>query len=280
MTECTRKPFSIVPIEFISFALLYFLSRIVSMRTKLNKSSMKAQQKPAYKVAICWDDCYGEEGLDVLKGMKKPIYITLSPDTVYINKTRIEAILSWAVKHSNKILVVEGTFLNRWNEANRLNGDINLAHQESVCATAKMTSKISKIIIANNWSEKITVFGFQDFIESQIYQQALLKVKKYYQHSPHLRLAVERAARDFSKRRPDHNQQQITGFSIEYLLEEITLFPLISSVLGYPTEVYHGKEHPILRAIVGGEFEDFPIDTKNRSMISIDVEKQIIRDMP
>ena len=238
-----------------------------------NNLSSEFSINSGYEVFFDLTESYGKDMGSFLNGIEYPCYVAFSPDTVFVNPSRIMAILDWAANHSSDIVVIEGTYLKRWNLLGIEGKSEQEAQQIVRQQSHKIRARIQKVINVNSWEHRIKFVNWEHIISLPRYSRIHYSIKDYYEHHWKFQNLVHLEVQEFLFRQQTRVLQNIYKLRIylaNYVLEEIVMF-IYLYLRGYEIEIYPGGELNVMRKIVEHSFPDFPVDISSRTHISLQV---------
>ncbi len=203
----------------------------------------------------------------------KPTYekccLSLSSNKSYSNYKKLSSIISWLDKKFKCILIIEGSYLNRWNRY-ALNYKSKIEIDKKIKSeTDKINRRITKVVEEFNLKSKVQLLNWNETISSIDFLNVSKPLKEYYNINQNFQNNVIETINIYylkiNKSTPNENQ---IPFLISYVLEEIAMLIYVYTK-GFKIEVYPGSDQQILIKIAKGLFKNFPFDFSQRTHLSI-----------
>lgn len=202
--------------------------------------------------------------------------VALSPATRYTNRSRLIAILEWALDFSNDVLVVEGSYPARWDAIALYGLSANTASLLAAREASTFARRANRVITDLRANNEARAFDWAHASTTSSFQGVKAAVASYYRYSLSFRQHIEGLALAFAARRgrtPSASSWKYECLELlsAYVLEEIAMY-LHLYQMGYYVEIYPGSSIEIMDLIADGEFEDFPVQCTHKTHIGISVE--------
>lgn len=204
-----------------------------------------------------------------------PAFLGLSMKNRMSNRRVLEIVIPWLYARASVAKVIVGDYPHRHNLA-VLNGcSPDDALQKTIKDGKRPLNTANAIVKEIGAESTITVCSSKDLIEADECRRIQHELTQYVdaggpfeQDVLNDTLAyVDRVYSDLDK-----NKKYEASISLkEYIIEEIAMFLHLYS-LGFPIEVYHGPDMPIMRKIAMSTYSDFPFACPQRTHVSIMTE--------
>ncbi len=228
----------------------------------------------AFRVEIYPKETHGQLLHLVQSGHLTSCFLGLSSDTSFANKGRLTAILQWLLPKVSHLMIVEGSFLTRWNlraldnlsecEAERIAEE---RHKKSATRIARITNE------TRGTNSSIEILDWPSVVRSTEFLKILKQVESYSAQMPNFRCEVDRVVDEYMNRL--HSRCEIACLPPKrlkllrsYVVEEVAMFVYLYFA-GFHTEVYPGDDLQIMRVLASGGFTHFPFNLSERTHVSI-----------
>lgn len=209
----------------------------------------------------------------VLAGCPSPCILALSPDTSFVNKGRLSAILQWLLPKVSRLAIAEGSFLTRWNLCVIDGLSEHEAEQIAEQRHELTATRIAKIAQAFCSTKHIEVLDWPSVVRSPAFIGIRDRVESYSARTPSFEQGIDSVVVEYLCR------MRTRGESVSlarpqlkllrgYVFEELAMFVHLYQA-GLHVEVYPGDDLEIMHQFAAGHFKDFPFDLSARTHISL-----------
>ncbi len=206
-----------------------------------------------------------------------PCWIGLSPSTSSVNRARLQAIVEWASKRSRDMVIVEGSFAERWNLMSEEGLSESAAIAQVRAPVDRFRRRVSEVQASLDAETSVRVFDWEEALASTAFKSIHGAITAYASGSALFSEAAIYATQTFLQRRGITDSRDLADRQqdtwAKYLFEELAVFLLLYSE-GYRVEVYPGADLPLMQSIAAGCFPEFPVRCADRTHIGIRVDTQ------
>lgn len=208
---------------------------------------------------------------EFLNGDKISCFLGLSSDTSSLNRERLTTILEWLAPRASKVLIIESTYLRRWNLM-ALNGLSERAALECINKDLnRFKRRLSSVKAELNLGDAVELCHLPTLCGIDEVSKIQQVLRTYAATNDSFRSDVELELREFLSRRGVQADIRQIELLLNYLYEEISLF-IYLCLNDYHLEVYPGADLRIMKRIFGGYYTSFPFSCSQRSHLSIRLE--------
>jgi len=211
-----------------------------------------------------------------LKGGRMPCWIGLSPSTSAVNRARLRVILDWVCARSDDVLVVEGSFANRWNLVVEAGCSEAEATERSREPANRFGRRLDELRTDLPSRSRVKLFEWELAVKSPEFVAVHDAIRSYAASNGEFHTAVREATSTYLERRGGDLVSAGPGAQemwTRYMFEELAVFLLLYS-MGYTVEVYPGKDLAIMQRIAAGMYPEFPISCSRRTHVGIRVTQK------
>lgn len=211
-------------------------------------------------------------------GARLPCMLGLSAGSSYLNRGWLTRIIQWLRPHCSSLVIVDGSFLHRWNltafEGLSEEAARSAARRDAIRIRRRIKSVLSEL---DSDPAVVTVLDWENTLEDAGYRRVAEAVTSFVGSNVEVREAICQAARAYASRRMDashvrtsdrDSNERLEALTRAYVSEEISMLLWLYRE-NSPVDVYPGGDLEILRRICNGEFSDFPFDCPKRTHVSI-----------
>jgi tRNA-dependent cyclodipeptide synthase len=226
----------------------------------------------AWRVRIDPDHSHGPRLPDFLAGRPLPASLALSRASSASNRGRLAATLAWLGPRASAVAVVDGSFLARWNAMAFDRGTAGAARDAARKEAAEVRRRILRAVESAGLAGKAAILEWEDLAGSAGAVRAAGEIDRFSRAVRGFDGAL-RAEADAYVRRTRGTPlaslpPETAALLRRYVVEEVAVL-LDLQRRGFPVEVYHGPELPLLRAIGDGRFPGFPLPAPERTHVAI-----------
>ena len=204
-------------------------------------------------------------------------YIGISLDSPVFQGKSLHAVLFWAVNRFDRVLVMIGDYLCRFNEHifRGLNDD----------QAANVTKNLGDSFIHKTRrlfqqlpDGKIQLTRWKQHLQTNEYKQAKAILDQLFADDADFHASVQKDAVSFVARQRKRNQklavqtEEAIKISSEYILEEIAVFSALSKQ-GWHVELYPGPELQVLEDIAKCKHTAVPTGLKQRVNVELRISQ-------
>ncbi|MBN1457016.1 MAG: tRNA-dependent cyclodipeptide synthase [Sedimentisphaerales bacterium] len=207
----------------------------------------------------------------------KKCYIGISLDNPGFYGKSLQALLLWGLGNFERVLVVAGDYLRRYNEQifSGLSPDEagKASHEFGDLFFEKTDKFFSQIP-----SERLGLTRWQPCLNSNEYKGAKEILDGLFDSDESFRAAVLKDAVSFIERQKKRNlklavsQEEAVELSRRYLLEEIAVFSALSEQ-GWKVELYPGPELCVLTEMSKNNYPNIPGGLKERINVELKIHQ-------
>lgn len=230
----------------------------------------------AWSVEIDPAHSHGPMLASVLDHGRPPASLALSHGSSASNPARLRATLDWLAPRVGSLVVVEGSYLARWNRMAFDPVSEADARREAAAEASLARRRIERVL-----GERCPAARFLDWAElagSPEVRDTTLALDRHANEDAAFGAAVRREIADYVGRTrgidpaslPEECRERLAGYIVE---ETAVLLELQRR--GFPVEVYHGPDLPLLAAIGAGRFPGLPFACPGRTHLSLRLVKPL-----
>ena len=201
---------------------------------------------------------------------RPPASLALSHRSSASNRARLGATIDWLAPRVGELVVVEGSYLARWNRVAFDGVPEADARREAAAEASAARRRIERVL-----GERCPGARFLDWAElagSPEVRETALVLEEHAGANPAFGAAVRREIAEYARRTrgipdaslPDGCRRRL----VSYVVEETAVL-LGLQRRGYPVEVYHGPDLPLLAAIGSGRFPGIPFACPERTHLCL-----------
>lgn len=236
---------------------------------------------PSHVISVNLDETHGQWAEAFLAGQKLPVFVDISPDTSAANTGKLFALLKWLLPRSSRIVVVEGSFLARWDLIPIEDLNFEQARDKAARRADTAARRINAIIHQLNATESIQLLEWRAILEREEFKSTHSKIHAHFRESSAFAAEIQQTAEKFHERmiRRGHHTQRLdwSDYFTQYILEEVAGLIHLHVHEGIPVEIYPGSDLPVMRHIAEGGFDHFPIAIPQRTHVSLNLKPSPLR---
>lgn len=243
----------------------------------LAPSPDEARQNLNYRVSIVARETSGRLVQRFTARDRLPVFLALSPDSKFLTRKRVSAVLRWLLPRTTKVMIAEGTFLTRWNlqafdgvsaaVATQLAEERGHRIAETIRAAVRDADHLraSNMVELIDWS---SVVRTPEFVEIRN------RIAAFADANADFSQGIDDLVGEYLDRRMRREPTTVsvsTGASQllrAYVLEELAMFVQLYDH-GLHVEVYPGDDINLMRQVARGDFPSFPFDLSERTHIAV-----------
>ena len=222
----------------------------------------------SHTVAVDLGESHGPLLEDPTSLRTVPGYLSISVTSRFANRAWLTSLLTWATQHTNATLIVEGSYLERWNLlADGTAPDLTTATQLVRPAVQRMARRVSSVLEELKIQSRIVHLNWEAELRTPGYIEAETAIAEFHASDSAFQDAIEQTllAHAAATRKPIRSSSIL---STSYLLEELAMF-LHLYRQGFLIEIYPGSDLDIMERLARGDFSGFPLACPSRTHISL-----------
>ncbi|MCC6910207.1 MAG: tRNA-dependent cyclodipeptide synthase [Phycisphaerales bacterium] len=231
---------------------------------------------PSPQVQVIQSETHGRLVSRFLNGERFNCWIGLSPSTSSVNRARLEQIVNWVCARSDDVLIVEGSFPDRWNiMAEKALPEV-VAEGEARAGLPRFRRRLDDIVARLGANARVRLLNWEETLQTIEYKRLRHDLSAFITVTPRFAMAVEEASRDYLERRgkrSDLDDAPRRRLWLQYMVEELAMFMWLYQS-GYMIEVYPGRDLELMQLISEGAFPGIPVACPNRTHIGIEVSER------
>jgi len=207
----------------------------------------------------------------------KKCYIGISLDNPGFYGKSLQALLLWGLGNFERVLVVAGDYLRRYNEQifSGLSPEQagKVSHEFGDLFFEKTDKFFNQIP-----GERLALTRWEPCLNTNEYKQAKEKLDGLFDSDESFRNAVLKDAVSFIGRQKKRHlklavpQEQAVELSCRYLLEEVAVFSALSEQ-GWKVELYPGPELCVLTEMSKNKYPNIPSGLKERINVELKIHQ-------
>ena len=189
----------------------------------------------------------------------------------------LRKLIKWTIPKTKVLRIVvmdslEGHNLKMFN---------NLSYEEACKSALRegdcILRRIHKIL-SHNKAANVEVIRFHDLLKQSEYQKAIKEIRSLHSSNNEFQNDVDEEVKGFIARVKQTKPKRYKNYDINetddlnnYIIEEVGIY-LELFRQGFKTEIYPGKDSPLLLNLANGKYGKQFLDYKNRTHISIEFD--------
>ena len=209
---------------------------------------------------------------DFLDRRQPPCSLGLSRGSSASNRGRLTATLEWLGDRAREIVVVEGSYLARWNRMALDGASESTACREADREAAIVRRRIESVLRESSRPERSRFLEWKTLAESREVRAGMAAMEDFAESNAAFESSVGREVHDYVRRTRGVSADALTEESRRllraYVLEEAAVL-LDLQRRGYRVEIYHGPDLAMLAEITEGRFPGAPFSCADRTHVSL-----------
>lgn len=191
------------------------------------------------------------------------------------NRRYLAVLIPWLLERSERTKIVIGDYIHRLNFMALEGLPANQATRKALKIGQQVRRYVQAIVGESQSPNTVEILSSAAITETPECQHLLKGISTYYDSDGLFSNDVERELMGFLSRMPSHLRPQSQAHNVlkDYILEEVAMFSYLYKN-GFTIEVYPGPDLRIMQNIVSGIYPDFPFKGRDRTHISVKVQKQ------
>ena len=199
------------------------------------------------------------------------------------NSGRLAATLAWLSAHAGTIVVVEGSYLARWNRM-ALEGASEGEASSGAASEASAVRRRIERVLAESDSVSAGFLDWADLLGAPEVCETIRALGESGEADSGFRSALRREVDEYVARTRGTSDGSLSretrGFLRSYVIEETAVL-LDLQRRGYIVEAYHGPDLPLVRSVAAGRFPSLlPYSFPQRTHVSIRLTREVAKDPP
>ena len=190
------------------------------------------------------------------------------------NRGRLTATLAWLADRAGEILVVEGSYLARWNKMALEGASEITARREADFEAAAARRRIESVLRESPRPDQARLGDWAVLAESPEVRAGMAAIEDFARADAAFESSLDREVNDYVSRTRGVAAEALTERSRRllraYVVEEVAVL-LDLQRRGYRVEIYHGPDLTMLTAITEGRFPNAPFSCPDRTHVSLRV---------
>lgn len=237
---------------------------------------------PSHVVRVSRSESGGRKLTDFFATSGMPAFIDISPGGTAANTGGFSSLVSWALGFASKVIVVEGSYVARWDlQALESLSRVD-AERESRKRSRIASRRLSRALLGlpGSTSGRATLMDWEDILSTSEFSEIHATLRSDVRSNASLAHAVRELALAFLARmkpqRPTVSRDPVPLLE-EYVTEELAALLYFYVAQRIDVEVYPGPDLKILRDAANETHPQFPYRIPNRTHISVALSPSRVR---